>query len=138
MWKFCGKAQFPHSFGRHTRKSGEITVFFAVKYMRKTMVKIWLQLPLIISCIQIQINFNISFKMRESPFSKQKYPGHIFNSFLDHTLCRNGQISKVHNQNMQTFSNVLVIGFECFGHWFQREKRCSFVPLVKKYHKNTV
>ena len=36
--KFCGKAQFPHSFGRnyafpqnfHTRKSGEITVFFAV------------------------------------------------------------------------------------------------------------
>ena len=41
VWKFCGKAQFPHSFGRiarnyaetllfHTRKSGEITVFFAV------------------------------------------------------------------------------------------------------------
>ena len=40
VWKFCGKAQFPHSFGRfagncaipqnfHTRKSGEITVFFA-------------------------------------------------------------------------------------------------------------
>ena len=37
MWKFCGKAQFPHSFGNcvfpqnvHTRKLGEITVFFAV------------------------------------------------------------------------------------------------------------
>ena len=43
VWKFCGKAQFPHSFGRipqnytgafpqnsHTRKLGEITVFFAV------------------------------------------------------------------------------------------------------------
>ena len=28
VWKFCGKAQFPHSF--HTRKSGEITVFLAV------------------------------------------------------------------------------------------------------------
>ena len=94
MWKFCGKAQFPHSFGRHTRKSGEITVFFAVKYMRKTMVKIWLQLPLIISCIQIRINFNISLKTWESPFSKQKYPGHIFNSFLDHTLCRKGRFQK--------------------------------------------
>ena len=45
VWKFCGKAQFPYSFGRfarncaetafpqnfHTSKSGEITVFFAVK-----------------------------------------------------------------------------------------------------------
>ena len=41
VWKFCGKAQFPHSFGRfanyafpqnvHTRKSGEITVFFALR-----------------------------------------------------------------------------------------------------------
>ena len=43
MWKFCGKAQFPHSFGAefrfgnydipqnfHTRKLDEITVFFAV------------------------------------------------------------------------------------------------------------
>ena len=44
VWKFCGKAQFPHSFGRiarnyaetafpqnfDTRKLGEITVFFAV------------------------------------------------------------------------------------------------------------
>ena len=44
VWKFCGKAQFPHSFGRfarnyaetvfpqdfHTRKLDEITVFFAV------------------------------------------------------------------------------------------------------------
>ena len=44
LWKFYGKAQFPHSFGRfarnyaeivfpqnfHTRKLGEITVLFAV------------------------------------------------------------------------------------------------------------
>ena len=44
-WKFCGKAQFPHSFGRfawnyaetvfsqnfRTRKLGEITVFYAVQ-----------------------------------------------------------------------------------------------------------
>ena len=45
VWKFCGKARFPHRFGRfrpklcgncvfpqnfHTRKLGEITVFFAV------------------------------------------------------------------------------------------------------------
>ena len=44
VWKFCGKTQFPHSFGRfvrnysetafpqnfHTRKLGEITVFFTV------------------------------------------------------------------------------------------------------------
>ena len=40
VWKFCGKAQFPHSFGRfaywtfpqnfHTRKLGEMTVFFVV------------------------------------------------------------------------------------------------------------
>ena len=44
MWKFCGKAQFPHSFGWitrsytetvfpqnfHTRKLSEITVFYAV------------------------------------------------------------------------------------------------------------
>ena len=41
VWRFCGKAKFPHSFGRttqnftfpqnfHTRKSGEITLFFAV------------------------------------------------------------------------------------------------------------
>ena len=44
MWKFSGKAQFPHSFGRcpklygncafpqnsHTRKLGKITVFYAV------------------------------------------------------------------------------------------------------------
>ena len=41
--KFCGKAQFPHSFARvaqnygpfpqnfHTRKLGENTVFYAVK-----------------------------------------------------------------------------------------------------------
>ena len=28
VFKFCGKAQFPQNF--HTRKSGEITVFFAV------------------------------------------------------------------------------------------------------------
>ena len=28
VWKFCGKAQFPQYF--HTRKSCEITVFFAV------------------------------------------------------------------------------------------------------------
>ena len=42
VWKFCGKTQFPHSFGQfarnyaeippnfHTRKLGKITVFFAV------------------------------------------------------------------------------------------------------------
>ena len=35
VWKFCRKAQFPHSFRRiagnfHTRISGKITVFFAV------------------------------------------------------------------------------------------------------------
>ena len=44
VWKFCGKSQFPHGFGRiarnyaetvfpqnfHTRKSGEVTVFFPV------------------------------------------------------------------------------------------------------------
>ena len=44
VWKFCGKTQFPHSFGRitrkyaetafpqnfHTRKFGENTVFYAV------------------------------------------------------------------------------------------------------------
>ena len=43
VWKYCGKVQFPHSFGHpklcgncafpqnfHTRKLGEITVFFAV------------------------------------------------------------------------------------------------------------
>ena len=42
VWKFYGKAQFPHSFGRklcrncvfpqnfHAKKLGEITVFFAV------------------------------------------------------------------------------------------------------------
>ena len=43
VWKFCGKAQFPHSFGRvtrnygetvhsHTWKLGEIKIFFAVIY----------------------------------------------------------------------------------------------------------
>ena len=45
MWKFCENVQFPQSFGKftklcrncafqqnfHTRKSGEITVFYAVK-----------------------------------------------------------------------------------------------------------
>ena len=45
VWKFYGKEQFPHSFGRiaqnyvetsfpqnfHTRKLGEITIFYAVK-----------------------------------------------------------------------------------------------------------
>ena len=36
VWTFYGKAQFPHSFGRfapgnfHTRKSSQITLFFAV------------------------------------------------------------------------------------------------------------
>ena len=39
MWKFCGKAQFPHIFGRgncafpqnfHPRKLGEIMIFYAV------------------------------------------------------------------------------------------------------------
>ena len=38
VWKFCGKTQFPHSFGRNcalqqnfqTRKLGEITILFAV------------------------------------------------------------------------------------------------------------
>ena len=41
VWKFCGMAQFPHSFGRvgrnyaeavpfHTMKLDEITVFYAV------------------------------------------------------------------------------------------------------------
>ena len=45
VWKLCGKVQFPHSFGQfaqnyaetvtfpenfHTRKLGEITVFYAV------------------------------------------------------------------------------------------------------------
>ena len=41
VWKFCGKAQFPHSFGRitfpqnfHTRKLGENTIFYTV-YVRK-------------------------------------------------------------------------------------------------------
>ena len=45
VWKFCGKARFPHRFGRfdyvgnctfpqsfHTRKLGENTVFFAVEW----------------------------------------------------------------------------------------------------------
>ena len=35
VWKFCGKAQFPHSFGAfpqnfHTMKLGEITLFYTV------------------------------------------------------------------------------------------------------------
>ena len=45
VWTFCGKKQFPHSFGQrpklcenrafpqnfHTRKLGEITIFYAVE-----------------------------------------------------------------------------------------------------------
>ena len=47
VWKFCGKAQFPHSFVRpklcrncafpqnfHTRKLGETAVFFAVELLK--------------------------------------------------------------------------------------------------------
>ena len=47
VWKFCGKAQFPHSFGQftrnyaetafpqnfHTMKLGEITLFYAVLFI---------------------------------------------------------------------------------------------------------
>ena len=51
VWKFCGKAQLPHSLGRiarnyaetvpfpqnfHIRKSGEIKVFFAVTCLEGT------------------------------------------------------------------------------------------------------
>ena len=52
VWKFCGKAQFPHSFGRmarnyaetaflqnfHTMKLGEITVFYAVVILMKSRI----------------------------------------------------------------------------------------------------
>ena len=46
VWKFCGKAQFPHSLcgncalpqNFHTRKLGEITVFFAVPELTKTQL----------------------------------------------------------------------------------------------------
>ena len=50
VWKFCGKAQFPNSFGKlcrncafpqnfHTRKLGEITVFSAVLVWAQTFEK---------------------------------------------------------------------------------------------------
>ena len=32
VWKFCGKAHFPYSFGQFARKLDEITVFSAVFY----------------------------------------------------------------------------------------------------------
>ena len=44
--------------------------------MQKTVVNIWLELLLIISCIQTRINFDISSKMWEA-VPKQKHPGHI-------------------------------------------------------------
>ena len=42
VWKFCGKAQFPHSF--HTMKLDEITVFYAVysAYQQPTLLFIYL------------------------------------------------------------------------------------------------
>ena len=53
LWKFCGKAQFPHSFGRfavyencvfpqnfHTRNIGEITVFFAVIFITLAIARV--------------------------------------------------------------------------------------------------
>ena len=30
VWKFCGKAQFPHSFGRVTRKYAETVPFHKI------------------------------------------------------------------------------------------------------------
>ena len=54
MWKLCGKAQFPQSFGAnrpklcgncafpqsfHTRKLDEITVFFVVKEGAQALAK---------------------------------------------------------------------------------------------------
>ena len=43
MWKICGKAQFPQSFGRiafqqnfHTRKLGEITVLYTLLFITIT------------------------------------------------------------------------------------------------------
>ena len=45
MWKFCGKAQFPHSFRRfafprnfYTRKLGEISAFYAVHFISSYML----------------------------------------------------------------------------------------------------
>ena len=50
VWKFCRKSQFLHSFGQfahhifhnfYTRKSGEITVFFAVYQIKKSKIKLF-------------------------------------------------------------------------------------------------
>ena len=53
VWKFCGKAQFPHSYGRpklcrncafpqnfHTRKLSEIRVFLVVKPFKFDLVEL--------------------------------------------------------------------------------------------------
>ena len=60
VWKFCGKARFPHRFRAsrpklcrdcafpqnfHTKKSGEITVFFAVSASAQPVI--WKQIPYI-------------------------------------------------------------------------------------------
>ena len=41
VWKFCGKAQFPHSF--HTRKLGEVTGFLGVFPFRFYVVQTFKQ-----------------------------------------------------------------------------------------------
>ena len=76
LWKFCGKAQFPHSFGRFARnyaenrafpqnfltmKLGEITVFYAVKIF---------QVSFQVSC-KIDI-FKVESSFISSTFSKIK------------------------------------------------------------------
>ena len=75
VWKFCGKAQFPHSFGHftyafprnfHTKKLGEMTVFFAVHRTQPVHLRI-----MILNRINAQL-MKLFFKYFLSKFEESR------------------------------------------------------------------
>ena len=71
VWKFYGKAQFPHSF--HTRKLGEITVFYAVFFVI-SLKKVW-KLGYLVFCVRISFANSSQLKILwELIFISSKYP----------------------------------------------------------------
>ena len=90
VWKFCGKARFPHSFGRfarknfHTKKSGGITIFFAVSqaclsFRVLDYYHYELKFLLIKFCLVLKLNIWIYVKVEPLPrFRFNKYQTNFY------------------------------------------------------------
>ena len=112
VWTFCGKAQFPQSFGRrrnyaetvfrqnfHTRKLGQITVFYAVNTTQGHFVY-----------SRIAWRFCIDIEQKERNLARNIFKSNCFKDFVFMHV----RIYCFKGQSESSFKIVILSSYTCY------------------------